>query len=300
MIADTHVGDALVIGDALIDEIDTAGHGSTEMVGGAALNVAVGLRRLGIPARLLAMIGDDGAGDEIRQYLTDHTVPVIASPSQHGSSRAVSTRNDVGEPTYLFNDAALNRAIAFSPDTIAAIRSASAVVVSCYPFDNVDQSQQLLDAVSQARGMYVVDPNARPAMILDRDRFVTEFERHAARAWLVKISDEDSHYMYRESAEFTANRLLGLGARVVVATYGPGGAEAFLPGASVRVAIAQLPGSIVDTMGAGDATIATVVAEILQAGFHADPATWEAMLEHAMLNAAATCRRAGALLQPVG
>ena len=55
----------VVIGDALIDELrdDT---GVKEFVGGAALNVAVGLSRLGVPTTLIAMVGDDEAGAKTR------------------------------------------------------------------------------------------------------------------------------------------------------------------------------------------------------------------------------------------
>ena len=63
----------VVVGDALIDELrDNAG--VREFVGGAALNVAVGLARLGVPTTLLAMVGDDSAGAHIRSYLVDFGV----------------------------------------------------------------------------------------------------------------------------------------------------------------------------------------------------------------------------------
>ena len=102
----------VVIGDALIDELRDD-HGVREFVGGAALNVAVGLTRLGVPATLIAMVGDDEAGAHIRAYLEDYGVALIATPSPHGSSRAVSTRAGGGEPVYVFNDAAKNRRIHF-------------------------------------------------------------------------------------------------------------------------------------------------------------------------------------------
>lgn len=297
MIVDLHVGGAMVVGDALIDEVVAEDGTAAEIVGGAGLNVAVGLRRLGVPATLLAMVGDDAAGRDIRDHLSAHGVALIASPSAFGSSRAVSTRNSAGEPTYVFNDAAMNRVVDFTSNAAPALAAAAVVVVSCFPFDNREQSAELLDAVRSGAGIYVVDPNARPAMTLDKPGFVAEFEKHASVAWIVKISDEDADYMYGTSAQEAARRLLGLGTKAVVATYGAGGAEVFLPGDSVRVPIAALPGPVVDTMGAGDATIATVVAEVLHGGFHSDLATWEAMLSRAMMNAAATCRRAGALLQ---
>ena len=77
----------VVVGDALIDELrdDT---GVREFVGGAALNVAVGLTRLGVPATLIAMVGDDEAGAHIRAYLADFGVELIATPSRARHRRA--------------------------------------------------------------------------------------------------------------------------------------------------------------------------------------------------------------------
>ena len=51
-------GRVVVIGDELIDEIRDE-HGTRDVVGGAALNVAVGLSRLGVPSTLVAMVADD-------------------------------------------------------------------------------------------------------------------------------------------------------------------------------------------------------------------------------------------------
>ena len=81
----------VVIGDALIDELRDES-GVRELVGGAALNVAVGLQQLGVPAVLIAMVGRDDAGDHIRSYLADYGVELIETTSPLGTSRAVSTR----------------------------------------------------------------------------------------------------------------------------------------------------------------------------------------------------------------
>ncbi len=142
-------GRIVVIGDALIDEIrDDAG--VREFVGGAGLNVAVGLSRLGVPASLIAMVGDDAAGDQIRAYLAEYDVELLASPAEHGSSRAVSTRSAEGEPQYVFNDAAQNRRVAYGAAERAAIADAPMVVVSCFPFDDRAQTDALVDAVTSA------------------------------------------------------------------------------------------------------------------------------------------------------
>jgi fructokinase len=62
------------------------------------------------------------------------------------------------------------------------------------------------------------------------------------------------------------------------------------------MAIVSLPGPVVDTMGAGDAMIASSIASILQTGFAGKSDDWRRLLEQAMTIAAATVRGRGALL----
>ena len=117
----------IVIGDALIDRI-LDGDGHRDFVGGAGLNVAVGLRALGVSTTLIATLGADVDGDRVREYLGEHGVTLLASPAALGTSVAVSERVD-GEPRYSFNAAARARAITFTPEVVAAIDAATFVVV---------------------------------------------------------------------------------------------------------------------------------------------------------------------------
>ena len=285
----------VVIGDALIDEMRSETH-TSEAVGGAALNVATGLARLGHPATLLAMIGEDEPGQEIRRYLDHYGVRCVSSPSRFGTSRAVSIRHR-GEPTYEFNQAAQHREIAFTDARAEAVQDADAIVVSCFPFDNAQQSSDLLQlATANEKRLYIVDPNARPTMIASRDRFAQEFLRHVPHVDVVKLSDEDAEYLFGTDAATGANLLVDQGANAVIATYGANGAEVVTSTFRVATPIADLPGPIIDSMGGGDATLATVVARIWRDGLPDSADAWEHILQEAMLNAGATCRVAGALL----
>jgi fructokinase len=283
----------VVIGDALIDEIRDAA-GIRELVGGAALNVAVGLRRLGVPATLIAMVGADAAGDHIREYLADHGVTLIASPSARGSSRAVVTRSASGEPEYVFNEAAQRRSIRYSAEALDAIDAAALVAVSCFPFDVQAEVQALADATANAR--LVIDPNPRAGMLHDRVAFVRGFEGLAARAELVKVGADDAALLYDGDLDALRERLRELGADAVLATAGSDGAVLESDAGQVTAPIAALPGSILDTVGAGDATLAAV-AQGLVAGYPASEGEWRRLLERAMLIAAATCRAEGGLLR---
>lgn len=285
----------VVVGDALIDELRDS-TGVREFVGGAALNVAVGLSRLGVPATLIAMVGDDEPGSRIRAYLDDYGVELLATPSPLGSSRAVSTRSPSGEPEYLFNDAAQQRRIRFGDAERAAIADAAMVVISCFPLDDAAQTAELAAAVDAASVALAIDPNPRAGMLHDREEFVRGFERLAAGAVLVKIGEDDARLLYRESVDWLRPRIADLGAGAVLATYGADGAAVDAGPVAVARPVSQLPGRIVDTMGAGDAVLAATVA-MLRDGLPADADAWEAVLRRAMDVAAATCRFEGALLR---
>lgn len=317
----------VVIGDALIDELRDPS-GAREFVGGAALNVAVGLSLLGDDVTLIAMVGDDEPGRRIRSYLDDYGVRLVASPSALGSSRAISDRRD-GEPRYEFNEAARHRTLRFDEATLAAIDDAELVVVSCFPFDDAEQYAALRAAVDRPARRLIVDGNPRAGMLRDRAAFVAAFEELAAHALLVKVGDEDAELLLGDtlagfverlqhgadgaraagSTEPTASgrdgadeRLEGVPATgtpplAVLATAGRDGAAVHHGDLSTSAGIVPLPGPVVDTMGAGDATLSAVAHYIGRNGLPIDEASWAGALGSAMSIAAATVRHEGALLR---
>ncbi|WP_337007149.1 MULTISPECIES: PfkB family carbohydrate kinase [unclassified Microbacterium] len=286
-------GSVVVIGDALIDEIRD-GSGVRELVGGAALNVAVGLRRLGVVTTLIAMVGDDEAGAHIREYLSDHGVRLIASPAPRGSSRAIVERAANGEPQYVFNEAAQRRSIHYSDEAREAIADAGLVAISCFPFDVPSEVDALVDALADAR--VAVDPNPRTGMLSDREEFVRGFERVAATASIVKVGADDAAILYGGDLDALRRRLRDLGAAAVLATAGAEGALIDADAGVIDAPIAQLPGAVIDTVGAGDATLAAVAAGLVAAS-PTGLEEWRALLVRAMDVAAATCRAEGGLLR---
>jgi fructokinase len=289
----TSAGSVVVIGDALIDEIRDDS-GVRELVGGAALNVAVGLRRLGAGTTLIAMVGDDEAGAHIREYLSDHGVRLISSDAPRGSSRAIVQRAANGEPQYVFNEAAQKRSIRYSDEARAAIAAAGLVAISCFPFDVLAEVDALVEALGDAR--VAVDPNPRTGMLSDREEFVRGFERLAASAAIVKVGADDAAILYDGDLDALRLRLRGLGAAAVLATAGADGATIDTKDGVASAPIAQLDGAVIDTVGAGDATLAAV-AEGLVSESPTELGEWRTLLLRAMDVAAATCRAEGGLLR---
>ncbi|WP_036281177.1 carbohydrate kinase family protein [Microbacterium sp. CH12i] len=284
---------AVVIGDALIDEIHDAG-GVRELIGGAALNVAVGLRRLGVPTTLIAMVGDDEAGAHIREYLSDHDVQLVSSPAPLGSSRAVVQRAANGEPTYVFNEAAQRRSIRYGDEARQVLAAADLAVISCFPFDVPAEVDAVATALAGVR--VAIDPNPRAGMLSDRAEFVRGFERVAANAAIVKVGADDAALLYDGDLDALRTRLRTLGAEAVLATAGADGAVLETDAGTFTAPIAHLPGPIIDTVGAGDATLSGVAEGLV--GTRPDTADeWQRLLDRAMDVAAATCRAEGGLLR---
>lgn len=283
----------VVIGDALIDEIRDAS-GVRELVGGAALNVAVGLRRLGVPTTLIAMVGADEAGDHIREYLADHGVALISSEAPHGSSRAVVQRAANGEPEYVFNEAAQRRSIRYSDAALAAIADAGLTVISCFPFDVSSEVDALAEALAGTR--VAIDPNPRTGMLHDRAEFVRGFERIAAGTQIVKVGADDASILYDGDLDALRSRLREIGVQAVLATAGADGAVIETDAGTAAAPISDLPGRVIDTVGAGDATLAAVASGLVPTAPEALD-DWRALLQRAMGIAAATCRAEGGLLR---
>ncbi|HEY1105031.1 MAG TPA: PfkB family carbohydrate kinase, partial [Agromyces sp.] len=144
-------------------------------------------------------------------------------------------------------------------------------------------------------------------MLRDRAAFAAAFEAVAAHALLVKVGDEDADLLLGASLDVFAERLRAASAgdrdasRVrplaVLATAGRDGATLHHGDLRVHAGIVALPGPIVDTMGAGDATLSAVTHHIGARGLPGEEASWSVALDTAMTVAAATVRHEGALLR---
>lgn len=281
------------IGDGIIDAVELSPGNVENFPGGAALNLAVGLSRLGLASQLVTRYGLDRYGFLIERYLREEGVRIFNAPNVDFTGVAFSRRRN-GEPTYEFTPEMYRRRIAFTDEVTVAIKAAASVAVNSFPFDDARQTDALIAALAQVTGLTVVDPNPRPRLIHDMAAYRQGAERAMAEAALVKFSDEDATLFYGGNRQTAIDRLFGLGVETLLLTHGKEGASLHArSGISVAVPIAAEAKPVVDTMGAGDATLATVIAFILRRGMPDKASDWRACLREAMLVAAATCAHAG-------
>ena len=288
----------VTIGDCIIDEVDTGTGIPQRFAGGAGLNLAVGFSKLGIRSALITRFGQDRDGFFLLRHARDRGVLVVNSPTVDVTGIAVSTREN-GEPVYSFKPVMFRRRIGFTARALDLLATAPVATVNSFPFDQSRQAAALAVAFAGAPGIRIADPNPRPRLIDDLEAYRAGFERLLPAISMVKMSDEDIALLYGENQEDVAERLFGLGVGMILFSHGAGGATMIhATGLSIHVPIAVRSDPIVDTMGAGDATLASVGTFMVKNGVPTTKAQWRICLEAAMKVAAATCRQAGADLVP--
>lgn len=286
----------VTIGDCIVDEIRAEGKDPERFAGGAGLNLAAGIARLGLPSTLVTRVGQDRDGYTLLRYARERGIRIINTPTVDPTGVVSSTRVN-GEPSYAFAPTMYRRRIVFGTEALHALSKAAATVVNSYPLDNPAHAADLARALFAAPGLRIVDPNPRPRLIASLSAYRQGFETVLPLASLVKLSDEDVHLLYGTNWPSVAEHLFGMGVETVLFSHGAGGATLVdRYGLQVAVPIADRREPIVDTMGAGDATLASLVVSLLHGGRPSGADVWRQYLEQAMTVAAATCRRAGAEL----
>jgi fructokinase len=289
----------LVIGESLIDIVEQGGRVSGEHVGGSPLNVAVGLARLGREIDFLTQIGDDPHGRRITDHVNSAGVQLVSgSQAADRTATARAVVGDDGAAEYVFDlDWQLSGTPPVAPPlfihtgSIAAVQDPGCLAVAA-----------LIDTY-RLSATVTFDPNVRPALIVDRDLARARIEHLVQRSDVVKVSEEDLHWIDPERLpERIAQTWLALGPAIVAVTIADRGAMAFCTAGVTRVA--ARPVQVVDTVGAGDAFMVGLIDALWATGLlggdrraalrHIGLDALTAALEAASLSSALTVARAGA------
>ncbi len=251
----------LVVGEALVDVVpDRNGH-PQDLPGGSPANVAITLGRLGRDVRLVTLLGDDARGAMVRAWLEASGVAVLARPTASGrTSSAAVTLDDSGAATYDFD---LDWHLDDVPDDGCDVLHVGSIATVLEP-----GADAVLAAVRAHRGgaLISLDPNARPAITPDRTDPVRRVEELVSLADVVKVSDEDLHWLHPDDDPVqTATRWAGAGPGLVVVTRGGDGAVAVRPDGTT-LEVPGVPVVVADTVGAGDTFSGVLIDALLGLG----------------------------------
>ena len=292
----------LSCGEALIDMLprtSTAGEACfAPYAGGAVMNTAIALGRLGSSSGFLTGLSSDLMGDVLKETLAAANVNLDYCVRSDRPTTLAFVKLTNGHASYFFYDEnTAGRMMTLAdmpvlPDTISAYFSGG-IWLAVEPCGSALEAMFLREAANRVT---MIDPNVRPSFVKDRAAYTARIDRMIAAADIVKLSDEDAVWLYG-ACDPTA--ILAKGTKVVLITEGAKGATAYTARGSVHVDTPKI--TVADTVGAGDTFNAGFLAALDRAGLLTKAAV--ASLSDAALTdalslgtraAAITCSRPGA------
>jgi len=297
----------LSCGEALIDMLPRT---STEgeacfapHAGGAVFNTAIALGRLGVPSAFFSGVSRDMLGEILAETLVASGVDTRLLARSDRPTTVAFVKLVKGQATYAFYDegtAGRMLSIADLPALPADITTLFFGGISLVN-DPAASTYAALQARESGARVTMIDPNIRPGFIAGQEAaYRARIGPMLARADIVKLSDEDLHWLEGDGdLTALARGILARGPKLVFITEGARGARAVTATQDRFVAARRVP--VVDTVGAGDTFNAGVLAALHGAGALSKAgigrlcdATLDAALALGTRAAAITVSRAGA------
>lgn len=296
----------LSCGEALIDMLprtSTLGEPAfAPYAGGAVFNTAIALGRLGAPAGFFSGLSTDMLGEILAETLSASKVDTSFAARSDRPTTVAFVKLVNGQATYAFYDEnTAGRLLALSdlptlPTNVTTLFFGGISLVN----DPAASTYEALQAREAPSRVTMIDPNIRPGFITDAATYRARITRMIARADIVKLSDEDLHWLMG-AGDLTAlaRQIIATGPKLVFLTEGAKGARA-VTASQDRFCAAQKV-TVADTVGAGDTFNAGTLAALHSAGAltkaalaNLPDATLDAALSLGTRAAAITVSRAGA------
>jgi fructokinase len=262
----------LSCGEALIDMLprqSTLGEACfAPYAGGAVFNTAIALGRLGAPSAFFSGISTDMLGEILADTLTASKVDTRYCARSTKPTTVAFVKLVDGQATYAFydeNTAGLLLTQDQLPHLPAAVSTLFFGGISLVndPAATTYEALQIREAPARVT---MIDPNIRLGFIAGKEGpYRARIERMIARADIVKLSDEDLHWLSGggDVAQL-ARAILAQGPKLVFITEGAAGARAVTATQNRFVAAQKV--TVADTVGAGDTFNAGALCALHEAG----------------------------------
>ena len=267
----------LSCGEALIDMLPRTtpqGEGAfAPYAGGAVFNTAIGIGRLGAPSGFFSGLSSDLFGDLLREVLRESKVDTSPAHVSPRPTTLAFVRLTDGHATYTFYDENTAGRM-LSPDDLPVLgESTQALFFGGISLvgEPAAQAYEALQERESPRRVTMVDPNIRPSFITDEESYRARINRMLTRADIVKMSDEDLHWLMGPGDSHDhARKLIDIGPSLVCITEGSRGATGHTRAGYVQVPAPRV--TVADTVGAGDTFNAGILTALWKAGLLAKPA----------------------------
>ena len=235
-------------------------------VGGEAVNEAIAASKLGMKTAILCALGNDGAGEMVRDALRRYGVDTGLAAESPQTPVTTMFVNDDGSRKSITNQA---HRYNFHPETYAArFTDARALILGSLfraPFDDPEIIRQVLTAARDAGQLTVADtklPNFRFLKLEDIRDSLPLID------YITPNEDEAKYFTGETEPEKMAEVFLGYGVKNVIVKLGAKGC--YLRNAKEEYRLPACQIHAVDATGAGDNFIAAFTTEILRGAGNRD------------------------------
>ena len=260
----------LCCGEALIDMLPrqtaTGEAAFAPHAGGAVFNTAIALGRLGEETGFFCGLSSDLFGALLVSVLAESSVSTALCPRFDRPTTLAFVTLVNGQARYAFYDENTAMRSLTSDDLPDLGPEIDAVF-----FGGISLVSEPCGAAFEALCLrhadkvVMIDPNIRPGFIRDEAAYRARLRRMFSVADIVKLSDEDLHWLMPDSPEDLAiAALLSQGIKLVLITRGAKGATGFTRAGSVNVPAHKI--TVADTVGAGDTFNAGFLSGLVRAG----------------------------------
>lgn len=281
---------AWVVGEALMDLIQRADGPNEAHVGGGPANTAKALARMGYSVSFLGGISNDEYGKKIDEELRASGVDLrLAFRTQLPTALAVAEIDKAGGARYTFE---LDNRSSFAfhrtwlPEGEPRVIHLGSLATIHEP-----GASELLAWVKSKNVPVIFDPNVRPSVQGDREKYRLAVDEWIKISSVIKLSEDDINWLY--GSESVITEWLARGVALIVVTRGANGISAYRNGEALDLPAEKV--DVIDTVGAGDTIGAVIVGGILDHGvenLHGE--LLHEILKKATRAAGITCSRAGA------
>lgn len=266
--------------------------------GGSPFNVALAAGRQNQEVAYLTPVSSDALGNLLAGRLNECGATLAGRRVPHPTSLAVVSVEG-GAASYSFHRSdTADRQVTLRnlKDAMPSQAEAFHVGSNCLvEGDDAQAWEEFFTHCHEAGILTSLDPNIRPGLIPNREVHMERLRRMMLRADIFKLSDEDLEWMYPDVASEDALRACRdeCPAGLFVLTLGANGARGFAGDAEVAIDAPEVE-TLVDTVGAGDTFMASMLAWCLEDG-HKSRNALAALDEEALGCAMARAAKAAAI-----
>jgi len=243
-----------------------------KVVGGAELNVAVGVRRLGHSVDYIGQVGNDPQGDFIKNELNKRKINTnyLVGTSEKLTGYQMKQLVSQGDP-FVFNFRKSSAASHVHKEIIDSIdlkNTKMAHLTGIFPAiskNTLETSISLIKRLNEEKITVTFDPNLRPALWPDETTMIETVNRIASHADIVLPGQKEGKILTGfDDPEKIADFYLKGRAKAVFVKIGPKGSYVKTKDGHSYIVPGFKAKKVVDTVGAGDGYALGVITALLE------------------------------------